>query len=421
MKYSTKKRRVIKSKTSKILKGGKYLGEGSFGCVITPALSCDARPSRKHSTSIRKRGLTSSKNRTNTGTRTTTSTKTVSKIIMYPDDGITDEINISKKLKQIDPHQNYFITIDTICKIKSIPSDRSNIAKVRFTNDTGETFQKLEKKELDEDYCPVDLANEPMNLIMPNAGFSLVDIAYYIRRVKKNKDVSKFDSSIVKTVNELFKNIKPALKNLLIGLLKMHQNRIVHRDVKEENITAIYNEKTRSVDVRYIDFGLAEVLTPEFTSYYYNINSNGTKELVAPEIFVSHIFYKYRDNSDIYIKYKINGKISDYVKKIHKELNLSTSNIKPVAEKLFKDVKTAYSNKTLLKNYFGTNENKLNGYLQKNDIYGLGLSIYEFLHIRCGYDVHKNPKLYDLLKRMMELDPDKRLNALQCIQHPYFS
>ena len=35
MKKSLKKRR-----TSKIMKGGRFLGEGSYGCVISPALSC---------------------------------------------------------------------------------------------------------------------------------------------------------------------------------------------------------------------------------------------------------------------------------------------------------------------------------------------------------------------------------------------
>ena len=32
----------------KVLKGGRYLGEGAFGCVITPALQC-SRKSRKYS------------------------------------------------------------------------------------------------------------------------------------------------------------------------------------------------------------------------------------------------------------------------------------------------------------------------------------------------------------------------------------
>ena len=28
------------TKTKKLLKGGKYLGEGSYGCVISPAIPC---------------------------------------------------------------------------------------------------------------------------------------------------------------------------------------------------------------------------------------------------------------------------------------------------------------------------------------------------------------------------------------------
>ncbi len=61
----------------------------------------------------------------------------------------------------------------------------------------------------------------------------------------------------------------------------------------------------------------------------------------------------------------------------------------------------------------------------------MGLTIYEFLEIlRSEFklnefdrllNIKKNHVLYDLLIHMVELDPDKRYNIHQCLNHPYFS
>ena len=94
------KKQLYKS-SHKSLKGGKYIDEGGFGCVIRPALPCNH--------------LSKNLNLNNY----------VSKIISNPDhfDDIQEEIQISTILKQIDPYINYFLTIKDSCYITKLPND----------------------------------------------------------------------------------------------------------------------------------------------------------------------------------------------------------------------------------------------------------------------------------------------------------
>jgi len=107
------------------------------------------------------------------------------------------------------------------------------------------------------------------------------------------------------------------------------------------------------------------------------------------------------------------------------ELRLDTSIIKPKSRELIERIHQSFANGTILTKYFGNTNDKFNGYVLKSDIYALGISIIDILFKYCyGYtscsDLKKNPKLTHLLKNMIELDPAKRYNVLQCLQHPYF-
>ncbi len=107
--------------------------------------------------------------------------------------------------------------------------------------------------------------------------------------------------------------------------------------------------------------------------------------------------------------------------KICKELKLDYSNLEEVNKKILFSMLDDFKNKTILPKYFGTDENKFNGYVQKTDVYALGLTIYEVIQeYSKDSKLKKNLKLMNLLKNMIEFDPEKRLNILQCIQHPYF-
>ena len=218
----------------------------------------------------------------------------------------------------------------------------------------------------------------------------------------------------------LFKNLKECIKNLLKGLLKMHQNRMVNRDIKEENIILNYDENIKKVNIRYIDYGLSEYLTPEYCKDDSNIDLRGTFELIAPEIFIIYYIKNYHKYDDNYIMIKINKNIQTYVKKQLKDLKINTTELYTVIPQLYAKIKKEFSNKTLLNNYFGI-DNNLNGYLQKSDVYSLGITLYEFLDSYTNIINIKNDlRLHDLLKNMIALNPDNRYNALQCLNHPYF-
>jgi hypothetical protein len=128
-------------------------------------------------------------------------------------------------LKKIDPQQKYFLTINEFCKVKNVPKDRSNIAKVRYLNDSGDSYQKLEKKILDKKYCPVDLSAKPINLIMSDGGYDLIEITNVIDdygidgKKKKDLQLNKTTKHKIKTAQMLFSNLKECIKNLLQGLI----------------------------------------------------------------------------------------------------------------------------------------------------------------------------------------------------------
>lgn len=402
MKKYTKKRR-----DRKVLKGGKYLGQGSYGCVITPEIECSSSPEISKTRKTSKSGNNDNK---------------VSKLILLPDENMMNELDISKLLKKIDPTQKYFITFTDYCKVKTIPKDRNNVASVRYLNNNGENFKELEKKKLAKKFCPVDISKKPINLIMPFAGYNVFDIAsfaYYKNKGKINrKDDNEWDDK-VRIITLLKQNFKYCFKNLIIAVLKMHQHRIVARDIKTDNMTVKVDDN-RKIQLRHIDFGLAEHLTPEYVTSKRNIVYAGTREYMPPEIFITYDYYDYMNYDDSTIFKNIMKDINKSVVVICKDNDIDTGNLKEVVANRLEIVKSAFADGTILDKYFGISQH-LNGYLQKGDVYGLGMSIYEFIKITQIINLNENRLLNNLLLKMIEFDCDKRLNILQCLQHPYFT
>ncbi len=427
-----------------ILKGGKFLGKGSYGCVIKPALKCN------------KISLFSKNSKKNTK-----NSDNISKIVLVNDssnDGILDEIAINKKLKQIDPKMKYFITIKEHCSVQNVPKDRSNIVKVKYKKKKNNTYNsqynnsnssntytdlynktkytKIQNKTLDKKYCPVDLSKNPINIIMPYGGYDLFNIIVSIddsildNKIKNYNLINKIIKKQQYIANILFINFKKYFKDMLYGLYKMHTNRIVNRDIKPENIMVKYdthNIRKNIISIRYIDFGLSEQLTDEFCSHYSNITLNGTTDYIALEIFIIYnitAHFLNGETDDKYIKEKIYDDLTDHEAKL-KSLEIDTTKFEDIKNKLYDDIKKMYSNKELLlSKYFGVDK-ILNGYLQKSDIYGLGITMFTFIsryiNIKqhSAHSIHK--QLYDLLYHMIDFNPETRYNVIQCLQHPYFN
>jgi len=482
-------------KTKKLLQGGKYLGEGSYGCVISPAIPCIDKYT--HSKTKKQTNHKREKTRKNN----TKKNKLVSKIIIAPNKDSKDELIISNLIKQIDPKQTYFITYNDYCQLKQLPHHRNNTSRVKYINNDREEYYSLNNKHktiksrkynddnndnksynnnTDEDKCLIDLSLKPINIIMPYGGYNLVDLinnydynykkkSEYekkLNKLKSQKYKSKYDMYMSKYEEELYKHkhfiatysilsthFKSIFKHLLSGLVKLHNARIVNRDIKLENIMANYNIKTKKLDVRYIDFGLSDSIQPNKCNKK-NINYSGTPGYVAPELMFSNtmLTYSYDDyysttikhNEEDYsyldilyvkkMKYSMKNDINEEIlKKYHdfKEYEFYNNMFsiynknkykKSIFDKVYNDIKTHYDKKTIVDAYFGINSfSTKNGYLQKGDIFALGMTMYEYLlHTHSNHFFDKNTKLHHLLKYMIHPDPEQRYNLNECLKHSYF-
>ena len=384
----TNKKIITKKNMYSQQKGGKYIDKGGFGCVITPALKCSNKDKNMD--------------------------KMVSKIIRDSDSDITNELKISQILKKLDPTKKYYITFDKYCYINNIPDERKDLISVHYTN---EDLSKYEiddgQSNKDENACDIELSLKPLNLIMEYGGYSLSTI------IKTNL---KIISTKARMHQMFIDNLEIYFKHLILGVVKMHFNRIINRDIKPKNIMMNWNKETNQVLIRYIDFGLSDMLTNEYCSDIENIRNKGTPTYIAPELMISYVIRKYGYRSESYILKKITKEIDENVKYSLSRINEKQllGNINENINNLYQKIKTLFDENKILPIYFGTEKNKFNGYLQKADIYSLGLSIFLALYTYSDINVRKQNDLYDLLIHMIAFDPDKRYNAVQCLSHRYF-
>ena len=392
------------------LKGGKFIDKGGFGCVVKPALPCN-----------------------NLNKDIKNINNYVSKIVTNTNiDDISHEIEISTILNKIDPENKYFITVIDYCNITTLPKDRKDVINVIYKNDAKKKYNTSSKPNLDKKYCHMNLDDKPFNLILPFGGISLAKIMKVDRKKTNN---------IKSIMHKLFIiNIKNIFKHLLIGLSHMHKHKIVNKDIKQKNIMLYLdpNEifKLKNIDiskkipeildimkVRYIDFGLSKYIVPSQINKKY-IDLSGTYRYLSPERYISYILTKYNHKSLDFIKKEIKEKkinIKEALQRIN-EVNM-IANLDENLSKLYKKLNFLYQNDTLIDKYYGLNTNKnYNSYIQKSDIYSLGITLFDTLQYKdySNVDVRENTLLYDLLLKMIEIDPDKRYNVVECINHPYF-
>jgi serine/threonine protein kinase len=367
--------------------GGKFIGKGGFGCVVSPALKC-------------------SKNDKYTGMM-------VSKVIPTNDASYSNELKISQVLKKIDPGKKYYLTFEKYCYINNIPEDRRDFVNVHYLNDELTKWEIVSgQPEKDKTACRLELAMKPINLIMDYGGYSLTDISVVSTKLIGTKA----------KMHQLFlDNLAANIKHLVLGLVKMHMNRIVNRDIKLRNIMMSYNKETKKTQLRYIDFGLSNLLTTDFCNDYKNIGTSGTPNYIAPELYVSSVINRYHDRSSTYQLHRITRDLEVNFKQTIMRINEREllGDYKENIELLYQKIRDLYESGKLLPAYFGTEKNKFNGYLQKADVYGLGIAIFIMLYVYSDIDVRGNTDLYDLLIHMIAMDPDKRYNAVQCLSHPF--
>ena len=178
------------------------------------------------------------------------------------------------------------------------------------------------------------------------------------KRLKKKKQIS-------------LEGIQNVMRGILKGLEYCAKNNIVHRDLKPENIMLKQKSSLEECTVKILDFGLAT--RADYEKHVYT--KCGTPGFMAPEIFTAskreHI--SFTPKSDVYSA----GLILYYLL---------------TGSPPFK----AKSYKTII---------RLN---KQADVF-LG-------HPK----LDTNPYVFDLLKRMLEKDPVKRISAMEALQHTFF-
>jgi hypothetical protein len=392
------------------MKGGKYLSKGSFGCVIRPAIACETLTSMQQQV-IPNNMLDNY----------------VSKIIREPDHHLENEINISNVLQKTKSSNKYFITIINTCNLSKIPNNRINIAQAIIHSKKKNNFSLTNKRNgvNKNTTCPLDLSLKPMNLIMPYGGYDLDKVIRY-------KKYTNPSTSLAKMVKLYIDNLQQNIKHMLLGIVIMHKNRVAHRDIKLGNILLDLDKTETKLLIRYTDFGLSELLTGDYTSKYDNIHLRGTAQFYSPELIAVKTIYieqdtiKRGDINHVKEKFFINSN-EDNIKKLTEKILADTAlynNYLAIRGELFDKINNLFNNNKILPIFFGTYDNKFNGYLQKGDIYALGATIYESLkeHIKYNDATYKiDPLLKDLLYKMLNMDPDKRYNAIQALNHPYLA
>ena len=102
--------------------------------------------------------------------------------------------------------------------------------------------------------------------------------------------------TIVESCNggELFDNLKEyknlqdiklVMKNILLGLSFLHQNNLIHNDIKSQNI--VLKEKNSLHDIRIIDFGLSIITKERFDQVNFK---KGTLQYMSPQKLLITIF-----------------------------------------------------------------------------------------------------------------------------------
>lgn len=202
------------------MKGGKFLGEGTYGCSLDPAPKCVGNETY----------VISSKNPKKGAKNVAATAATVGKVFIgqkYLD----EEWDVAKDVAQLDPQQKYFIYPLSRCKTSAAAVHK--VEGQGVCNNVATKFPAKSSKGV------LYMAK------LPNGGEPL---DAYVKTHKVSPE-------------ELLTSLIPVVK----GIQKLSRNDIVHHDLKFDNI--LYNTVTN--ECRIIDFGLKVAASEAF-----DINKN---------------------------------------------------------------------------------------------------------------------------------------------------
>jgi len=345
----------------------KYLGSGSYGCVITPSHSCDNNKKELNEQNI-------------------------SKLFNLKQEW-EDEIIIQQEIeKNIDPNSKFTVKMINNCSYENKD----------FLKDIKDFYN-----------CDLINANTPIiyQINYENGG---IDLFILVNKYYKNINIEVFKSFI----------------NIFEGVSLLNSKNICHHDIKLENIVynsinnkfslidfglmtledKIYTTSFLLSNKRWLDF---YNFPPEY-SFIYNALHNDNKPINILNIN-SYKYINYFEDELNKIKIFLSTlKINKNKLYLQKILDIKSIFIFDYTYK--KIMMSTLFNPTNKDNYIEDIIKKNNTIKQKIDVYMLGLTLYQFVYLTIYNQIKSNIsidipiKIFDLIKKMIDINPVSRIS-----------
>ena len=334
--------------------GAKILATGSSSCIFRPNIPCKEGNNKRSDDQISK--------------------------IVYgkkSDRYLKQEKKLNGIIKTIKGYGNWALIYDKFCKAPSY----DNIFK--YETDIIKCMDKYYEDEF----------NKTNNMMIGKYGGDTFE-DYFIDHILKNKSLK----TIEKHMYILLKKMEP----LFIGLKALYDNKIVHLDIKVNNIV-IHEGK-----FKYIDFGLSSKLSDND-----HFEKRSSSEFNNKRIYLWYpmeYIYAYANDAEKYrelVKVNIDNKFRKHYDRGVKIQKIFEVDFKKHIKELLED-KTKIKYKELL---------------SMIDTYSLGILIpFLFIDYNQTKYIKKSPflkELFNLFAEMCEVNHEKRIKPDECLRKYY--